>query len=121
MWVRIAPDPHVAHAKLILELYFILRTGQVSEIAVAGAVHEIFPPEYFFAAVGGVEPVLSELVRQDGLFAVHGDDQVAAVHGAIAHQDVAAVDGEFEIFHFASGIHVEFVSCQLSVASSQLV
>jgi hypothetical protein len=62
------------------------------------------------AALGGDEPVLSEPVRQDGLFAVHGDDQFTAVHGAIAHQDVAAVDGEFEVFHFTAGVHVEFVS-----------
>ena len=62
------------------------------------------------AAVGGAEPVLSAVVHSDGFFAIHGDDQFAAVHGAVADQDAAAVDGEYEVFYFDAGVLVEFVS-----------
>ena len=68
----------------------------------AGCTSSLLPP---LLAVTGVPQVL----REDGLLALHADDELAAVHVVAADQDGAAVDGELEVHHFDSGILFELL------------
>jgi hypothetical protein len=80
-------------------------------LQLAQGIARDFPDDWLLhdraATFGGDEPVLSKLIHPHGLFAVHGHDQLVAVHGAVADQDAFAVDDQFEVLYFAARVHVE--------------
>src|SRR5262245_25534240 len=50
-----------------------------------------------------------QVLRQDGLYPLHGDVEPAAIDDDAADQDGFALDGELEIHHCDSGILLEFL------------